>query len=316
MTRQPRQFTITPATRSQVPLIIGISGPSHSGKTKSALRIGQGIAGHSGLPMAVIDTEHGRAKFFADEHTFHHVPFDEPYSPLAYLDAVHQCVHGGFGVIVIDSMSHEHEGMGGVLDMHETHLEGLSYAKRQRANFSAWIQPKRQRTQLLNGLVRCGAHIILCFRAKQKIKPVPGQEPKQLGWMPIGGEEFAYECTVYASLHPHANGIPTWSPQQGGEGAMIKRPAHLREYLPDGAQLCERMGEDLARWAAGTPDPRADLRTAWKAAKSAGKDTLRRMKELAEQHLGTSRGDELAKMDDATIAAALPMIRAGMEKAQ
>jgi hypothetical protein len=57
-------FSFRPAVRESVSLLIGLSGGTGSGKTYSAMRLAHGIAGDQ--PFAVIDTEAGRAKHYAD----------------------------------------------------------------------------------------------------------------------------------------------------------------------------------------------------------------------------------------------------------
>ena len=97
-------------------------------------------------------------------------------------------------------MSHEHEGPGGVLDWHEeelTRLAGDDHGKRERVKFLAWQQPKADRKRLIQmTLIRVHAHLILCFRAKEKLKLVKDGgrlKPVSIGIQPICGEEFPYD---------------------------------------------------------------------------------------------------------------------------
>ena len=57
-------FTFRPAVRENVPLLVGLSGGTGSGKTYTAMRLAHGIAGDT--PFAVIDTEASRATHYAD----------------------------------------------------------------------------------------------------------------------------------------------------------------------------------------------------------------------------------------------------------
>src|SRR6185436_10622008 len=61
-------FVLKPAVRENVPLLIGLAGGTGSGKTYSAMRLAKGLAG--GQKFAVIDTESGRARAYADEFQF------------------------------------------------------------------------------------------------------------------------------------------------------------------------------------------------------------------------------------------------------
>jgi hypothetical protein len=245
-------------------------GPSGVGKTFSALRLGSGMRDVVGGKLHVIDTENGRALHYADIFDFQHVPFSPPFSPDDYLAALQHCVADGASTIVVDSQSHEHEGLGGVLEWHEHEMDRLygdAVEKAQRFGnkepnrdgykFSAWIAPKSARQRLINGILQLRANVIFCFRAKEKLKVIPGKQPEPLGWMPIAGDEFLYEMTTCALLMPGANGVPTWNPKEQGERAMIKRPRQFEGLLRrfEGKQLCEEMGAEMAKWAMGDAVP-------------------------------------------------------------
>jgi len=136
-------FKIKKAEPVDSRLLIAIAGPQASGKTTSALRIATGITKASGGKICLIDTENKRALRYANNFNFNHMSFDPPFSPLRYLEALDAATEEGYGegdVIIIDSTSHEHEGPGGVLDMHEQFLNdkaGTDWSKRERIKFTA-----------------------------------------------------------------------------------------------------------------------------------------------------------------------------------
>jgi len=250
-----RSFEDRPAVREQVPLMIGLMGPSGSGKTFSALRVAEGIRRVSGGEIFVIDTEARRALHYADRFKFRHLPFTAPFGPLDYLAAIEHCVKKGAKVVIVDSMSHEHEGPGGVLEMHEAEVARLSKgdaAKAERMKMLAWSKPKAARRRMINSILQQPCNFIFCFRAKEKIKVERGKEPEPRGFMPIAGEEFVYEMTLNALLLPNAGGVPTWASNEIGEKQMIKLPEQFRALLL-GAKgpLSEDVGQELATWAAG-----------------------------------------------------------------
>jgi hypothetical protein len=249
-----RTFTDTPATRELVPVLAGLMGPSGGGKTFSALRLATGIQRVSGGEIFVIDTEARRALHYADRFKFRHVPFGAPFSPIDYMDAIQHCVRKGAKTIIVDSMSHEHAGPGGVLEIHEQEVERLSKGDRdkvERVKMLAWAKPKAMRNQLIQEVLQLGCNLIACFRAKEKLKIVPRQDPIPLGWMPIAGDEFVYEMTVNCLLPPAANGVPQWAAEHDGEKAMMKLPEQFRLIFAEPKPLSEDIGEQLARWAAG-----------------------------------------------------------------
>lgn len=260
MHSEARRFEDVPAVRERVPLWIGLYGASGSGKTFSALRLATGIQRVTGGDIFVIDTEARRALAVADRFRFRHVPFDAPFSPLDYLSAVEHCVSKGARVVVVDSMSHEHEGPGGVLEWQAAEEERLAKAwntTRDKAKMSAWQVPKAARRRMINTFLQMPVNFIFCFRAKEKMKVIPGRNPEPQGFMPIAGEEFVYEMTATALLLPGAYGVPTWQSNETGEATMIKRPEQFRALIEQhrGKPLSEDMGEVMAQWAAGDVDP-------------------------------------------------------------
>ncbi|HEY6174416.1 MAG TPA: AAA family ATPase [Kofleriaceae bacterium] len=255
-----RTFTDEFATRGETPLLVGIVGPSGTGKTFSALRLAVGVQRVSGGDIGVIDTEAGRAKHYASRFRFRHLDFTAPFSPLDYLAAFEHYYKKGVKTIVVDSQSHEHEGKGGVLEWHQAELDRLAGGdldKRSAMQFSAWGAPKQARRALLNAVVQMKCNFIFCFRAKDKLKLVKGGKPVQLGWMPIAGEEFVYEMTIKFLLLPGSNGIPVWRSEFDGERAIMKLADQFRPMFSQPKQLCEEHGEQLARWASGGEAPKA-----------------------------------------------------------
>jgi hypothetical protein len=264
MSAQPRQFEIAPAVRKTVGLLIGLVGPSSSGKTYSALRIATGIQRIVGGDIDFIDTENGRALYYADKFKFNHMRFAAPFSPDDYLEAIRFCARRGAKTIVIDSMSHEHEGPGGVLEWHERETERLAAlwkVSKEKAQMAAWNPPKQARRRLINEMLQLNVNLLMTYRAKEKIKVRPGKDPEQLGWQPICGDEFMYEMVLQALLLPGSEGKPTWTPEMPAERAMVKLPLQFRELFakPESSQLTEQVGEDLARWAAGGVKGNADV---------------------------------------------------------
>lgn len=268
-----RTFDITPAERKQVPLWIGLFGPSGGGKTYTALRLATGIASVQGGPIYGVDTEAGRMLHYADQFKFNHMPFGEPFGSLDYLSAIHAALkHNTSGkrpTVIVDSMSHEHEGPGGMLALHDETATRMATwdgqfdpKKYERIKMLAWSDPKAKRRALINGLLRLEANFILCFRAKESSVPMQKVEKGSngrdytktevvnQGFVPIGGDDFVYECTLAGLLMPGAKGVPSWSSDLVGEKRMIKLPEQFKA-LPNLGQkpLDESVGKLLATWA-------------------------------------------------------------------
>jgi hypothetical protein len=252
------RFTISQAARGALPLFVGLAGCSGSGKTFSALRLATGIKSVVGGEIGVIDTEANRALHYTDQFKFLHLPFAPPFAPDDYWEAIQVCIKAGCKTVVIDSMSHEHEGPGGVLEMHEEEVKRIAAAWRcplETAQFPAWAEPKAQRRRLVNNILQVQVNLVVCFRAKRKVKMVKNDRGKNVptdqGWMPIAGEEYFYELSAMGVLPPGSNGVPDWLTQDPGSETITKRPIQFQEILKPGAQLSEEMGAAMARWSSG-----------------------------------------------------------------
>ena len=244
----PMTISFRPATRENVALMIGLAGASGSGKTFSAMRLAKGIAGDK--PFAVIDTEAGRAKHYADTFRFDHADLKPPFTPDAYAEAIAAADTAGYPVIVVDSFSHEHAGEGGMLDMHEAEYQRLG--GRDSVKMTAWIKPKGAHRRMVSRLLQIRAHMILCLRAEEKIDMVTNQDgkieivPKRTlagftGWVPICEKNLPFELTASFLLTPDAPGVPH----------PIKLQERHRPFFPPGEPISEAAGAALAAWARG-----------------------------------------------------------------
>lgn len=240
-------------------LRIGLAGPSTSGKTVSALRLALGMVRGTGKRVAMIDTENKRSKKYAPFFDFDHLDFQPPFTSARYLEYMLAAEKHGYGAIIVDSLSHEHEGPGGVLEQHEEFLKkraGDDYKKREQLKFTAWIEPKSQRNRLIQmGIQRVNAHLILCFRAKEKLelkKNDKGKiEPTNAGWTPIGGEEFPFEMLSVMILPPRSDGRPDWSQSSSTINSLDQR---FKDLLHNIKQIDENLGEQMVRLTRATPD--------------------------------------------------------------
>ena len=236
--------TFRPALRQNTPLIIGLAGPTKSGKTMSALRLAVGLA--NGGPIAMINAEGPRGHQYAERFHYLAAELAAPYRPMAYTDALKAAAAARPSVVIIDSTSHMHDGPGGVLEWHEELLDdmaGTDQGKRQRATFAAWVKPKAAENEFIYQLLSMRMPVILALRAKEKLKIVGGK-PVELGWQPIVGERIAFETMFTLMLPPHAKGIP--------DLALSDMREPFDTMIPADRPLDETTGQRLAAWASGT----------------------------------------------------------------
>lgn len=256
-------FHIKPAQPINSRLLIALAGPQASGKTTSALRLATGITQATGGKICVIDTENKRALQYAKDFKFNYLELDPPFSPERYDQAIQHAEKNGYGegdVIIIDSMSHEHEGPGGVLDMHESYITdkaGNDWKKRDKYNMLGWNHAKKGRKRLIAyTLQRTPCNIILCFRAKEKVEQVKVNgktQYKNSGLTPIGAEEYFYEMGITMVLPQGGCGKPDWDAQSARINEYGNGP--LRQLLTSAGQISENVGQGLAKLSVVTEKP-------------------------------------------------------------
>jgi len=241
-------FQFKRGVRENVGLLVGLAGGSGSGKTYTAMRLASGISG--GKPFAMIDTESRRALHYADQFTFDHAELRPPFRPDAYAEAIVAADKAGYSVIVVDSMSHVWAGEGGVLDWQEDELDrmaGQDWAKRERVKMAAWIKPKVSHKQMVQKLLQVKAHLILCFRAEQKIEMVKGKDGKLEivakqsltgldGWIPVCEKNLPFELTASFLLTADKPGIPK----------PIKLQEQHKALFPLDKPITEESGKQIA----------------------------------------------------------------------
>ena len=257
-----REFEVKAAVRAQVPLLLGVAGCSGKGKTYSALRLATGMQRVIGGDIFVIDTESRRALHYADKFKFQHLDFKPPFGPLDYLAAIEHCLKLGAKILVIDSMTHEHNGIGGVMDRSEAYLDkkcGDNENDRQKNFMSSLREPKEERKKLNTRIVQLGINGVFCYRAHEKFKPKPGAGIENLGWTPETTSPLVYEMAARFLLSPGGDGKPDMAPTTPGEKMLTKTPEQFRGWFSAGFQLTEDLGAKMAEWARGAPAARMRL---------------------------------------------------------
>ena len=143
------------AQRHQVKLRLGLSGASGFGKTYSALLLAYGIT-NDWSKIAIIDTENGSASLYSHLGDYNVLTLDEPYTPERYIQAIETCELSEIDVIIIDSITHEWNGKGGCLEIHES-LGG---------KFQDWAKVSPRHQAFIDKILNSRCHIITTVRRK------------------------------------------------------------------------------------------------------------------------------------------------------
>jgi hypothetical protein len=224
----------------------------------SALLFARGLAGPKGR-IVMIDSENGRGSIFSDliPGGYSVLNLDAPFSPDRYQEAIAEAEKVA-EVIVIDSMSHEWSGEGGVLDWAEEELQRMGGGDNNKMR--SWIKPKMSHKLMIQRLLRTKCALICCLRGEEKThitKPQGDQKAKVITdefSSPLFDSRFIFEMLLNLETVAHA----------GVGGYVIPRKIthpSIAALLPtENEQIGVKHGEGLAAWCASaggsaTPAP-------------------------------------------------------------
>jgi hypothetical protein len=141
--------------RNNVKLRLRISAASGFGKTYSALQLAYGMT-QDWSKIAIIDTENSSASLYSNLGNFNVLNLLAPFSPEKYIEAITLCEKANMEVIIIDSITHEWQGQGGCLQIHEQ-LGG---------RFQDWAKVSPRHQAFIDAILQSKCHVITTVRKK------------------------------------------------------------------------------------------------------------------------------------------------------
>lgn len=250
------------ATRAGTKALIGLYGESGSGKTFSALMLARGLAGPDGLVM-MIDTENRRGEMYADEIPggYEVQQLGEPFASKRYSEMISEAEAAAGGkpaALVIDSFSHEWEGIGGVVNA----AENIAEARAKKYGdwngsvaFGDWKNPKQDHKRMMLQMLGSNLHIICCLRAQYASHQIDRADYEKHGiksnakttvirddfQTPIQDKNFIFEMMAHIELSNKQPGVPI----------LRKCPQMLLSAFQATPQLSIDTGQAIAAWTDG-----------------------------------------------------------------
>jgi len=181
------------AERKQAKIKLGLQSPSGAGKTYSALLLAYGLI-NDWSKIAVIDTENHSADLYAHLGNYQVLDLEKPYTPERYIEAIEICEKAGMEAIIIDSISHEWEGVGGILDIHGAMMGN---------SFTNWAKVTPRHNSFVQRILQSSSHIIATIRSKQDyvLSDKNGKMvPEKIGLKGVTREGMDYEFTLVFEL--------------------------------------------------------------------------------------------------------------------
>lgn len=179
------------AKRQQAKLRIGLSWPSGSWKTYSALQLAYWLT-WDWAKIAVIDTENMSADLYSHLWEYNTLTLEAPFSPERYIEAIEACEKAGMEVIIIDSITHEWDWPGGIIEI-SNNMQGNS--------FTNWWKLTPRHNNFINAILQSSCHILTTVRRKQEY----AMEKDEKTWKStvtkmwlkeVTREWFEYELTI------------------------------------------------------------------------------------------------------------------------
>jgi DNA polymerase III delta prime subunit len=250
--------TFTKAVRRKTKLRLAFAGPSGSGKTLSALMIAKSLGGR----IAVIDSERGSASLYAapvrlpDGKTWTPPEFDTldlvaPYTPESFIDAIAAAEKAGYDICIIDSATHEWNGVGGCLEI----VDKVAAQMTSKNTWAAFNQVTPRHRKFIDRILQSSMHMMATLRSKTETVQAederrPGKKTVvKLGMKAEQRDGLEYEFTTVLELQ-HDTHIATTSKDRTGVFAGDPEPVsdetglRLLAWLGSGAEL--------------KPEPKAD----------------------------------------------------------
>jgi hypothetical protein len=188
------------AQRNKAKIKIGLQGASGSGKTMSALLLGYGLC-NSWDKIAVIDSENNSAHLYSHLGGYNVIGISAPFNPEKYIEALTLAVKAGMEVVIIDSISHEWEGVGGIIDLHGS-MAGNS--------FTNWNKITPKHNAFVNAILQSPVHVLATIRTKQDyvlVEKNGKQVPEKVGLKGITRDGMDYELTIVFDLDIKHNAV-------------------------------------------------------------------------------------------------------------
>lgn len=256
-------FKIEEVTREGAKLVLCLAGVSGGGKTYSALQLAYGLARKDASKVGFLDTENRRGRLYADclqgKAKFKIADMIAPFHPDRYIEGIKTFEDAGCEVLIIDSGSHEWNGIGGCDEI----------ANDGNPKVARWNIAKMAHKKFVNHLLQSSMHVIVCLRAQEKVDMKDPRNIRSLGVQPVCEKNFMFEMT--ASLMMEDNGT---------KQRVLKCPAELMAHLGRGTDyLTAEDGLAVRNWVDGGNPIDRELerhRTSLMTACEYGTDALKR----------------------------------------
>lgn len=232
-------YVIRAAKRSEAKPLIGLYAETSGGKTFGSLLLARGFVGPTGR-IIMIETEGGRGEAYSDKNEYPEIggyeviPMRDSFSPRNYGEAIDVANKAMPDALILDSGSHEWEGIGGVLSMA---ADNEAAGKKGQL---IWQKPKiEHQTYFMGKLTQSPIPLVICnMRAKYPMEKKGSDWARSTVLEPKQSEDILSEMFIHG-----------WLDKDHKFHQGIMRSRVLDGVFPKDAPLTIETGKKLAQWA-------------------------------------------------------------------
>lgn len=230
-------FQVKKAKREKIYVKMGLIAPSGGGKTYGGLRLATGMAEEikkeTGKDARILmgNTEAKRGYYYANEFDYDIVDLEPPYNPEKFVELIDFAVKEGYDILIIDSSSHEWEGKGGCLELHQ----------QAGGTYQSWSRVTPRHNKFIQAMADSPIHIIATMRGKDQYEMTKDNNGKTnvqklgVGAKQRDGFEYDLTCTFLID-------------QKTSTAEVQKDNTHI--FDQDGPTiLSEAHGRKIIQWA-------------------------------------------------------------------
>ena len=177
------------------------------------------------------NTEESRGRYYANEFDYDIIDLTPPFIPEQFIDAIDFAIDNGYDILIMDSTSHEWEGKGGCLEIHQ----------KAGGKYQDWKFVTPRHDAFINKISSSPLHIIATMRGKDQYEMERDNSGKTsvkklgVGAKQRDGFEFEFTCTFTIDNKSHT-------------AEAQKDNTHIFEN-DSAVMLTEKHGEKIIKWA-------------------------------------------------------------------
>lgn len=194
----------------------------------------------SGGRIALVDTEHGSASKYADKFDFDTLELHS-FNPQNYIDAITAAEEAGYGVLVIDSLSHAWAGKDGALELVDRAARKMTGGN----SYVAWKDITPLQNAMIDKILGANLHVIATMRSKTEYAQEKDERGRtiirKVGVEPVQRAQVEYEFDIVGVMDLSNTLLIEKSRMAELSGQVIEKPggrlaSQIEAWLSAGAE--------------------------------------------------------------------------------